>query len=86
MVPRPEVVDLARSVAFDDRDSWFGQPGVAIDAVHPAALELLRIEGLAFRSRIVSCEGGILTVQARCPFILPMSAESGKLIIARIPI
>ena len=69
-----------------DAGEGVGEPGLRIDAVEFGGFDRGVGDGGGFAAGLRSDEEVVLAAQGHRPFILPMSAKSGRFIIVGIPI
>ena len=69
-----------------DAREGIGQPSLRIDVVEPGGLDQRVEHGGALSAAIGAAEQPCLAPKGHRPFILPMSAKSGKFTIFGIPI
>ena len=78
---RNSIAAIRRSdlfVPIDDGSECCGQIGMGLDGSEFAGLDQRGDDGPVFRPGVVTGEDGVFAVQDHHPFILPMSAKSGK--------
>ena len=84
-VPWQQFVDPVDRMLCDARKD-IGQPGLRIDIVKTGGLDQRVKHGGALSTAIGAAEQPCLAPKGHRPFILPMSAKSGKFTIFGIPI
>ena len=83
--PRQEIAETVRGVAIGHSLQDIGEVGVGFDAIQLRGFDQRAEDGPAPGAAIAAGEQMVLAAKGHRPFILPMSAKSGKFTIFGIP-